>query len=139
MIGATFLAAAIFLTLAAYGFRRVILGAIAAFAWMLLGLYAYSMSAATWDLAYGMFWFCIGAFLAIIVDMIWLMIQEQNKENVEERQNINFEKREDAIEKVADGDEDKGMNPIDRIRKKHGLKPSAARARREENKRLGWR
>ncbi len=137
MISISALFAAVVLTAVAYVAKRVVLAALAAFAWLLLGLWAYSESTAAWDLYYGLFWFGIAAFLGIIVDSIWILIQQQHQETREDMQMDKTEKQDEVLEHKKE--EFEKLSEQDQLRVKHGLKPSAARARREENKRLGWR
>ncbi len=137
MISVSALFAAVVLTAVAYVAKRVVLAAGAAFAWLILGLWAYSESTAAWDLYYGMFWFGIGMFLAVIVDTIWILIQQQHQET---REDIQMDKTEKLDEKLElQKEEFEKLSPQDQLRVKQGLKPSIARAKRENDRKYGWR
>jgi hypothetical protein len=103
--------------------------------WFVFGAWAYNQSISTWDVYYGLFWACMAIALALLVDSVWLLVQEQHKKDNENEVMERQEKKEAAVEAKSEV----MMHPIDRIRAKHGFAPSEARARRSENRRLGWR
>ncbi len=140
MTSVSFLSAAVLLTLGAYFAKRVSIAVMAAFAWLLLGLWAYGNYTTMWDNYYMLFWFAIGCFLAVLVDSIYILIQEQGKQNREERGWERDEKIDEANEKKAELNETSNMHPTDKLRVERGLQPSEARKRNEEKKGLRrWR
>ena len=139
MTSVSFLAAAVLLTLGAYFAKRVSIAVMAAFAWLLLGLWAYGNYVTVWDNYYMLFWFSLGCFLAVLVDSVYILIQEQGRQNREERGWERDEKIDEAAEKKKDLEES-GIHPMDKLRQEQGLPPSEARKRNQENKDLKrWR
>lgn len=136
-LGYFFVISAVGLTLVGYTIKRVVIAAGGAFGWLLVGLWGYNQSTATWDLFYGLFWFGIGLFLAIVVDLIWMIVQQQNQEAREEMQMEQTEKRDEIREYKQEQFEK--LSEADQLRVKHGLKPSEARKRRQNNRMYGWR
>jgi phosphotransferase system glucose/maltose/N-acetylglucosamine-specific IIC component len=139
MTSVSFLASAVLLTLGAYFAKRVSIAVMAAFAWLLLGLWAYSNYTTMWDNYYMLFWFSIGCFLAVLVDSVYILIQEQARQNREERGWERDEKIDEANEKKKDLAES-GLHPMDKLRQEQGLPPSEARKRNQEKQELKrWR
>jgi hypothetical protein len=140
MTSISFLASAILLTLGAYFAKRVSLAVMASFAWLLLGLWAYSNYTTMWDNYYMLFWFSIGCFLAVLVDSIYILIQEQARQNREERGWSRDEKIDEAAEKRKDDIEEGKIHPMDKLRREQGLPPSEARQRNKEKQDMKrWR
>ena len=136
MASISFLAVAVIFGVIAYIAYRAVPAIISALAFLLLGLYGYTNYTTIWDMQYCLFWMGLGASIAITVDTIWILIQEQNKENkedrlaeVEENKDIAFQNRKDNAEELS---------PQDQLRVKNGLKPSEARQRRKDKKKFGW-
>jgi hypothetical protein len=140
MTSISFLASAILLTLGAYFAKRVSLAVMASFAWLLLGLWAYSNYTTMWDNYYMLFWFSVGCFLAVLVDSIYILIQEQARQNREERGWSRDEKIDEAAEKRNDAIEAGKIHPMDKLRQEQGLPPSEARQRNKEKQDMKrWR
>jgi hypothetical protein len=135
MIELVLIITAVSLTAIGYSVKRAVVAVAGAFAWLLFGLQNYQLSITTWDMYYGLFWFSLGTFLAITVDSIWILIQEQNEKAIE----IDKEEKIERKELVNEATENGEIHPIDKLRIKHGMAPSEARAIKKQNRRLGWR
>jgi hypothetical protein len=139
MVGGFVLIIAVSTTIVAYALKKIVLAIIGAFAWLILGLWAYSNYTTMWDNYYMLFWFSIGCFLAVLVDSIYILIQEQARQNREERGWERDEKLDEANEKKKDLAES-GLHPMDKLRQEQGLPPSEARKRNQEKQELKrWR
>lgn len=62
--------------------QAIILGAV--MAWILLGIYGYTQSVATWDVWYGVFWFGMG--MALITALLAMAIWKGKGEDEEPEQ-----------------------------------------------------
>lgn len=85
---AIFLFVLIFLSLAlmtmGYIFRRPAMALAAGIAWLIFGLYSYSLSAATWDIYYGLFWLGLGMLFVCLLEGFILRPKEEQQEPQED-------------------------------------------------------
>lgn len=83
---AIFLVALLFMAVSlmvmAYMFRKHFLAFGAAMGWVLVAVYAYTLSAAAWDVYYGLFWFAIA--LVIISTLEAMAVREKVEPTEEE-------------------------------------------------------
>jgi len=61
---------------------RQILGFVAAGAWLLLGIWSYTQSTATWDINYALFWLSMG--MVIACSLVAVILKEKKEEEAEE-------------------------------------------------------
>lgn len=113
----------VLLAIAGYWLRRTTLAIAGAAVFLVMGLYSYSQYVTMWDVHYSLFWLYLGISIALMVDSVYVLIQEQAKQNREERQATIDEKRDEAIEANKDKYGDKELNPMDKLRIEQGLKP----------------
>lgn len=73
LVGLIFMAVA--LMIAGYIFKRPALVLGASGAWLITALVSYNISAAAWDVYYGMFWFCIA--LVLVSGFEAFMVREK--------------------------------------------------------------
>lgn len=119
---------AVALTWLAYKERRITIGIGAAFGWLITSVYSYSQSTAIWDIYFCLFWFAIAMMLAIGIEAA--MMRASAPGTVSDLpENTN---------KTPSNEHSEYLHPVDKIRMKHGLPPSAARERRDKNRRSGW-
>lgn len=120
------------LTIIAYSLKRTTLALGAAFAWLLFAIQGYANSAVMWDIYYCMFWFGIAMMLGIGIEASAMRIWATFGRNDNEISNNGKKptRREVSTEY---------MHPADKLRIKHGLPPSAQRAKRDMDVRTGWR
>jgi len=78
--GDVYLLALILLPLAllaiAYGFKKIVFAIGAAGGWILLGIYAYTLSTTTWDVYYFFFWIAIGLAIVSILEAMVIRNRE---------------------------------------------------------------
>lgn len=79
---AIFLAIALTLTAFTFWFKKIALGFGAVFGWLLVGVYAFTLSEATWDVNYGLFWFGMGM---VVVTAILLLGMREKEDVLEEK------------------------------------------------------
>ncbi len=60
---------------------RRILSFVAAGAWLLLGVYSYTNSAATWDIYYALFWLSMG--MIVVCVLVPAALKEKKEDNLE--------------------------------------------------------
>lgn len=84
---AIFLVALLFMAVSlmtmAYMFRKHFLAFGAAMGWILVAVYAYTLSAAAWDVYYGLFWFAIAL---VILSALEAMAVREKAEPAEEEE-----------------------------------------------------
>ena len=118
---------AVAMTIAAFYIKRVVLAIGAAFIWLVLAADAYIVSAGDMTTAaYWVFW--LGIAMAIAMSLEAVITQRSAKKIKEE---------ESAVATLSKEYE----HPADKIRREHGLPPSAARKRRavrQREKDTGW-
>jgi uncharacterized membrane protein len=131
MINAVVAFIAVALTAIAIACRRTVMFIAAGFAFAILSFWNFSTSAETWDIYFLLAIFSIAMMLVMLIEAINIWSSERRAE----LKGIKQEQAENAKEKEA---ETKGLHPADKLRVKHGLPPSPARARRDENLRTGW-
>jgi membrane protein implicated in regulation of membrane protease activity len=67
----------------AYVFRKHFLAFGAAMGWILVAVYAYSLSAVAWDVYYGLFWFAIALVVGSVLEAMAVRERAEPTEEVE--------------------------------------------------------
>jgi hypothetical protein len=127
MLTAILTVASLSLTILAYIVKRATIGIGAAFAWLVLSLHCYDQSTVAWDIYYSLFWFGIAMTLGVLIEAVGMKVWAYFSGNSGESEKETKTKKAEPTQTVY-------MHPADRLRAKHGLPPSAARARRDNNK-----
>ena len=133
----TFAALAIILTVTTFVLREsmlIVLGMASTFAWMVFSAVSYSIAFTTGTGANDPYFFAFIFGIALVITVpvatfeLWAKARKYS-DYADEREE--YEHQERLTPKET-------MNSIDRIRLKHGLGLSAARQRRELNRKTGW-